>query len=496
MAGQSLKSRASSRKSLSTPVIRHQPEICLEVPDHSTVRRSAVHFFQLRNGREPQAQAARLAEQFIAQNRLPLSLLDTTIARDYDGNDVYLSVTTGSAVGAVPLRSPTSARPDYGLAVQPRFPWPGIGPMLAEMGWRIVPSPLRLPLLKRSERKVPAWVISSMVLVRLRALLSHLERRFESVEEICAAPRGSVRWECYATRQMSAAKLLQVPCRYPDLRDDRELKGAIRFTLERQLRSLETQREHGGFVHRLILLGEQLLGQVRNVTPCAPSTAVMETWLRRPLHSDLWVDGLRAIEWTIEERGLAGASDLEGIPWTMSMDKFFEAWMETLLRSVARQVGGVLRVGRSRETTVPLIWEPPYLGSQKSLAPDLCLDWEECSLIVDAKYKRHWEELQNESWASAGALIREQHRHDLLQVLAYANLPRTRQVIACLAYPCTQATWDSLQGRGRLFHKADVPVSDRVLRVWLTAVPMNAAVDRVTVPFVRELGALRKELAG
>jgi hypothetical protein len=488
-------SRQLAKNATPLVTLRNSEEICLEAMDHSVVRRSAVHFFRLRNSRDPQSQAARLAEQFVAQNRVPLSLLDVSMERDYDGSDVFLSITTRSSVGAVPLLSPTTGRRDYGLVVQPRFPWAGIGPMLAEMGWRIVPSPLRLPLLKRSERRVPAWVISCMVFARLKALLARLDRRFEIVEEGCCAPRGSVQWEEYATRQVPRARLLDVPCRYPELRDDRELKGAIRLALERQLRSLETQREQGGFVHRLILMGEQLLSRVRAVPVYAPAGAVMEHWLHRPLHGADWLDGLQAIEWTLEERGLAGVSDLEGIPWTMSMDQFFEAWVETMLRLVATHIGGRLKVGRNRETTTPLTWEPPYLGSQKSLVPDLWLEWEGCTLIVDAKYKRHWEELQLGTWSSVAETLREQHRHDLLQVLAYANLARTQHVVACLTYPCSQATWESLLSRGRLFHKADLQAHDKVLRVWLTAVPMNAAVDRIAMPFMRELQTLHREFA-
>ena len=29
---------------------------------------------------------------------------------------------------------------------------------------------------------------------------------------------------------------------------------------------------------------------------------------------------------------MAGLSDLEGLPWTMPMEQFFEAWIETVLR--------------------------------------------------------------------------------------------------------------------------------------------------------------------
>jgi 5-methylcytosine-specific restriction endonuclease McrBC regulatory subunit McrC len=110
---------------------------------------------------------------------------------------------------------------------------------------------------------------------------------------------------------------------------------------------------------------------------------------------------------------------------------------------------------------------------------------------VDAKYKRHWEELQLHPWSTVKQELREQHRNDLLQVLAYANLARTSRVIACLIYPCSQGSWDSLQERGRLIHKADITVGSRSLQLWLTALPMATAVERIATPIAE---ALRESL--
>jgi hypothetical protein len=284
-----------------------------------------------------------------------------------------------------------------------------------------------------------------------------------------------------------------VPCTFPDLRDDRLLKGAVRYTVERQLRALETQKEHGGFVHRLLDFGQQLLRRVQTVPVYIPSPTNLGAWLQRPLRTEQFVNGLQAIEWTVEESGLAGASDLEGIPWTMPMDKFFEAWVETLFRLIAQRTGAQMRVGRKRETTRPINWEPSYLGSQKSLAPDIWLEWESATLIVDAKYKRHWEELQQHSWSRVEEELRQQHRHDLLQVLAYANLAQTSNVIVCLAYPCSYESWASLYERGRLIHHAELTVLSRALHIWLTAVPMAAAVERIALPLTEEV---RKAIAG
>ena len=49
-------------------------------------------------------------------------------------------------------------------------------------------------------------------------------------------------------------------------------------------------------------------------------------------------------------------------------------------------------------------------------------------MVVDAKYKRHWEELQEHGWQRQDEDLRERHRTDLLQILAYANLVPTKQV--------------------------------------------------------------------
>ena len=201
------------------------------------------------------------------------------------------------------------------------------------------------------------------------------------------------------------------------------------------------------------------------------------------MRHDSFIEGLQAIDWTIEERGLAGLSDLEGIPWTMPMEQFFEAWVETVMRCVARSVGGVLKTGRQRETVAPIAWNPPYLGSQRSLVPDMILELDQTSFIVDAKYKRHWEELQEGGWLNESSAFKEQHRADLLQILAYANLARTTDVVCCLVYPCSQSTWESLAKRDRIFHRSELPNRGRRVRVWLTAMPMGVASDIVAVPF-------------
>lgn len=469
------------------PLVNAARQQCFEGIDSSLIRIPGSLLLQAQLSRDPNPQIAKLAAHFMDRNRPLLKQLDAEAQQQYDGSSVNIMVKTGTRVGAVPLISPTTGRPDYGIIIKPRFGWSGVGTMLGEMGWKIVPTPLALPMLPRSDRKIPPWVLSTIVLFRIRALLQQLERRFETVEEIRRAPRGSVDWPKYARRSVSVARFLDVPCRFPDLLDDRQLRAAVRFVLQKQLHALETQRTAGVFVLRLIELCQQLLSVVSDVSPREPAAMELTAWLRGPLQTPTYRDGLQAIEWTVDERGLAGLSDLHGLPWVMPMESFFEAWVETVMSGVSRRLGGVLRTGRQLQTVSPLDWQPPFLGSQRYLLPDIVLDRGDLTVIVDAKYKAHWEEMQEHRWGELEDELRERHRADLLQVLAYANVSDAPRTVVCLAYPCTDATWHSLGDRSRRVHRASMKSGSRRIELLLTAMPMGVPAADVTQVIASEI---------
>lgn len=464
------------------------PEICLELNDSSEKDYPAAGFFGCR-ARDPESQAARLGEQFVRQNRAIFAAMDVSAACHYDGVRVRLVLKSGAAVGAAPLASPTSARPDFGLVVQPRFHWKGIGLMLGEMGWRVVPSPLKLPLMRRSERRIPPWVLWAMILARLEVLLRSLSPRFELVQSVRSAPRGAILWPEYATRKLPSGRALDLPCEYPELSADRTLMGSIRFALEKQLSALQGQAAMGAAVSGLIGRCNALLDLVQGVAPIRPAPFAFRTWLQRPMRASAFIEGVEAIQWTADDRGLAGVSDLEGLPWRMDMDAFFEAYVETVGARLARRLGGTLRVGRLRQTLHSISWDGPRAVSQASLVPDIWLEWPGVTLIIDAKYKRHWEELRQIGWRSIGPEGRGRHRADILQMLAYANLPQTQRVIACLIYPCGAEAWHTSRPADELVQRASVGGAKREVELWLAAAPMDLPVAEAGAPLEETLRA-------
>ncbi len=452
---------------------------CFETNDNSPLILPASFLLKGALPRHPQGQSARLAHQFLQQNQGILRDFSIESRVDYDGSLVKIHLQTGGQVGALPLLSPTSGRPDYGLVIKPRFGWTGIGPMLAAMGWRILPEPLPLPMLPRSDRKIPPWVLSATVLLRIQKLLNKLERCFDYTEDLLSAPRGQVNWSQYATVMLPQADFLSVPCWFPDLRDDRELKGAIHFTLRKQLSSLQSQRTAGVVVLQLLRLCQQLLVKVSDTPAVQPTPKRLSSWLQGSLDTTVFREGIQAVEWTIDDRGLAGLGDLQGLPWILPMDLFFEAWVETIASQLARRTGGNIKTGRRRETITPLGWVPPYLGSQRYLLPDIILEREQETIIFEAKYKSHWEELSRDGWFGLDKKLQERHRSDLLQALAYSTVSASKRVVCCLAYPCRTHTWYSLLRRQRPYHKASVRAGTRRVELVLTAVPMELSPEEI-----------------
>jgi McrBC 5-methylcytosine restriction system component len=470
--------RRQRRQRIYSPLGRtnQQEQRCLEATDSAVTRLSGQFLLRGQSSRDPSSQIARLADQLIELNADAFRQLDVVVEPHYRNSTVELTIRTSTRIGAIPLVSPTSGRHDYGLLVRPRFDWPGIGPILGATGWRVIPAPLAMPMLPQSERRVPPWVLSTIILVRLKRLLDQLERRFEITSEERSSPRGTIDWSRYLHHQISRARFLDVPCRFPELQKDRNLRSAIRFALEKQLRSLETQRFVGSFVGDLIEFCKALIDQVRDVNPFEPLPTTFQVWQRGSLRTDAFHRGIEAIEWTAGERGLAGMSDLQGLPWVMSMEQFFEAWVETLMSHVARRLGGAMRSGRERQTVVPLNWDPPYLGSQKSLIPDLVIERGDITIIIDAKYKEHWEEMQERRWTDLEQELRERHRADLLQILAYSTVTQTPKVLVCLAYPCSEERWLSLRARALLLHRASLPMTTRRVELVLVAFPLSTRI--------------------
>jgi 5-methylcytosine-specific restriction endonuclease McrBC regulatory subunit McrC len=134
-------------------------------------------------------------------------------------------------------------------------------------------------------------------------------------------------------------------------------------------------------------------------------------------------------------------------------------------------------VGRLGETVTPLHWTDPSHRSLGHLVPDIAVTRERGVWIIDAKYKSHFAEIDESGWRRMADDIRESHRADLHQALAYASLFDADEITTTLAYPLRQSTWAALRTRALDRSTADVYHGARHITVELWGLPFNAALS-------------------
>ncbi len=375
----------------------------------------------------------------------------------------------GGTVGAVPLRSATTRKVIGGLVVRPRFGWDDIGPLLQEIGWTASPQLLEFPLVPGAAREVPPWVLAGPILERFRILIRELTRGFRLHEEVRQSPRGQIIWPRYVSEHVSRGAYHRLPCRFPELGPDMQLRAMLRWGLEVVHRSLIAWTAVDSIARRLAEQATELLVLLADVKPMMPGKSQMSHLLRTAgLPPAALQRGMQALGWLVDERGLAGVAETDGLAWCLPMYELFERWVEHVVRLWAREFGGQVRSGRTYETLIPIRWQRAAVQSLHSLVPDLVVQRGDRVWIIDAKYKGHFEELDDVRWRELAEELQAEHRHDLHQVLAYAATFGATQITTVLVYPMLLPTWQRLVERNRVLSAATIAVGGRVVRLVLS----------------------------
>jgi hypothetical protein len=388
---------------------------------------------------------------------------------------VRVRLVPGGRAGAIPLRSAQTGHVTAGLVVEPRFGWAGVGSVLSQTGWAAAPEFLEGPLVPGSGREVPPWVLAGPVLARIAELLDALRRGYHTQEEVLRKPRGRILWGRYINESLTSGRWANLPCRYPELSTDPLVRRMARWGLERIRSELAAVGGRDPIARLLVSLADDLLFRVRDVLPLVPrrgdlervgaSDRLLATALRR---------GLEALGWVVDERGLGGGREMDGLAWALPLHELWENYVEALVRREAALVGGSVRVGRKRETVFPLDWTDPSHRSLGHLVPDVVVFTSNAVHIIDAKYKAHLAELDEHGWQRFTDDAREAHRADIHQVLAYASLYAADEVRASLVYPLRRATYEALARRGRERSVANLLHGARCVRLELRGVPFGS----------------------
>jgi hypothetical protein len=415
------------------------------------------------------------ADSFLRTNEGALAKLDVSPEVTAGKSGLQVRLRPGGRAGAIPLRSAQTAHVKGGLVVRPRFGWAGVGSVLRTTGWAAAPELIEMPLVPGSGREVPPWVIAGPVLSRLRKLLASMRRGYQDAEEVLQRPRGRILWSRYRTESLARGRWHQLPCRFPDLAADPQLRRFVRWTLERVHRGLLETGYTDPMAQYLAGEAELLLQLVADVTPLPPTRSELDRAFRQEkLLGQILLRGLQAIAWVYDERGLGGGRALDGLAWQLPLDRAWEAYVEAVVRDEVAKTGGQVKVARLGQTLFPLVWTDSIHRSLGHLEPDIVVHRGGHVHIIDAKYKAHLAELDEHGWRRFTEEARNRHRADVHQVLAYAALFEAEEVRATLMYPLRQETYQALAERQRDRSFAQLSHAGRCVELELRGVPFGA----------------------
>jgi 5-methylcytosine-specific restriction endonuclease McrBC regulatory subunit McrC len=220
-------------------------------------------------------------------------------------------------------------------------------------------------------------------------------------------------------------------------------------------------------------LSTLLLYTLNDVQPQRPLSTAVQRKLLGGLADPIVKSGLEALGWVVDERGLGGGREMDGLSWQLPLDELWESYVEAEVRREAALIGGDVRVGRRGETVFPVVWSRRGAGSMSHLIPDIVVRRGRAVHIIDAKYKAHFAELNVSGWRGVTEEAKESHRADLHQVLAYSALFDADEITATLLYPLRWETWEEMEADNRHAAVADLIHGGRRIRLELRGLPFG-----------------------
>jgi hypothetical protein len=398
----------------------------------------------------------RWVQPFFDANRQNLSRLDLDTDVRSDPR-LRVTITPRSRIGAMPLLHPTTRRVAAGILVEPRFRWASLGSVMSAIGFSVSPEIGGAPLVPASAREIPPWIIAGPVIERIVGYLEHRKRGFIERKEIRGCPRGSIEWTTWASQHVPRGEWSRFPCRYSDPDDDPGMNAFLRWTLTRLATELSTVAATQP--------AKILLRQIRELTSIiGPGASRKPDREITGSSSSEWATAVsEAMGWVAEERGLGGASALDGLAWDISIDSVWEAWVSALSAELGHRLGlASTPFGGVRKR---LNWSTTQ--SMHELVPDVELRGAERTIIIDAKYKAHLQMLSNSGWSGMQESVRNAHRADIHQALAYASLASGDRVDTLLVYP------DLRDRDGPVSTVASLCTGSRQVRIILASLPFG-----------------------
>ncbi|MDI5895412.1 hypothetical protein [Flavobacterium algoritolerans] len=331
-----------------------------------------------------------------------------------------LGFRTSEFIGTIPLRASDTGKQIGDFVVMPRFTgrdrFEDYIEILNLLGTEISPQVIdSLPLASGKNFRPPLYLEAVKFIDSLEVLIKTPWRKFDNIEKITSQPTGQVNWSKYINEEYKVENRLKFPTRKNILSEFHKEYSEIRYVFDlcklELLSSNTPQRIKSSIRNRLTFIDEKL-------------------YLHKPISTNNIViksaDNLKIKNCKNQANRILNFNFIDSTAWRVNFSDVFEKFVQYIFKEISKETGGHLFSNYKfhSKTSNRYSWE------LKHIEPDAIYHKENLIVFIDAKYKSN---LYNKFDKSEN--LKDIHRHDLHQIMAYSSFSKTDNKYGFLCYP-------------------------------------------------------------
>lgn len=348
------------------------------------------------------------------------------------GSDQNTSLTfrSSSFIGTIPLRASDTGKQIGDFVVMPRFTgrdrFEDYIEILNLLGTEISPEVIdSLPLVSGKNFRPPLYLEAVKFIASLEALLTRPWRKFDNIEKISSQPAGQINWNKYINNEYKIENRLKFPTRKNILSEFHSEFAELRYVFDickNELLSSNTpQRIKNTIRVKLSFIEERLYHHQAKATnniviksSDSPTVKICKEQANKILNFNL----------------------VDSTAWRVDFSDVFEKFVQYIFKAFAKETGGKLFANfkfHSRNSK-------HYSWELKHIEPDAIYQKVNLLVFIDAKYKSN---LYNKFHNSE--TLKDDHRYDLHQIMAYTSFSKTDLKYGILCYPSDQLELNTIK---------------------------------------------------
>lgn len=345
---------------------------------------------------------------------------------------IAISFRTSGFIGSIPLRASDTGKQIGDFVVMPRFTgkdrFEDYIEILNLLGTEISPEVLdSLPLVSGKNFRPPLYLEVVKFIASLEKLVMKPWRKFDNMEKVSTQPTGQINWTRYIENEYKVENRLKFPTSKNILSEFHPEYSSIRHVFDickKEILSSNTpQRIKITLKNQLTFLEEKL-------------------YYHKPIQTNKipirFSDSPTIKACKEQANKILNFNLVDSTAWRVDFSDVFEKFVQHIFREVAKETGGRLYSNFKFQSRT----SKHYSWELKHIEPDAIYQKENFLVFIDAKYKSN---LYNKFDQSE--ILKEDHRHDLHQIMAYSSFSKTDSKFGFLCYPSDQIEIKNIQYR-------------------------------------------------